>query len=298
MNKLIPQALLAGLVAMMSFAVVNAAEESIEDMTRLLKLRLGTDQVEPATATGVDGVYQTRFGNKFAYLIEGGRYVFIGDMVDLKMARNMTEMSRRDLIVQELAGFDQSKQIVFPAADEELAVLNVFTDTSCGYCQQLHKEVKYLQERRTQLGGYLPARRTKAPTLQVPTLETFKSQLDGTGEREASTTMSFVRILAALTRDKQIGKHIVPIVPDEARTFGREGMFRQIGIYASKGQLYEPVDAGELMYYRGDKEGQILEEGINAATEVFDLLSSGWVLERVLETSQPSQIFRTVIPAV
>lgn len=146
MNKLIPQALLTGLVAMMSFAVVNAAEESIEDMTRLLKLRLGTDQVEPATATGVDGVYQTRFGNKFAYLIEGGRYVFIGDMVDLKMARNMTEMSRRDLIVQELAGFDQSKQIVFPADNEELAVLNVFTDTSCGYCQQLHKEVKYLQE--------------------------------------------------------------------------------------------------------------------------------------------------------
>ncbi|MDH3634824.1 MAG: DsbC family protein [Gammaproteobacteria bacterium] len=146
MNKMIPQALLASLVAMMSFAVVNAAEESIEDMTRLLKLRLGTDQVEPATATGVEGVYQTRFGNKFAYLIEGGRYVFIGDLVDLKMARNMTEMSRRDLIVQELASFDQSKQIVFPAVNEELAVLNVFTDTSCGYCQQLHKEVKYLQE--------------------------------------------------------------------------------------------------------------------------------------------------------
>ena len=146
MNKLIPQALLASLVATMSFAVVNAAEESVEDMTRLLKLRLGTDQVEPATATGVDGVYQTRFGNKFAYLIEGGRYVFIGDLVDLKMARNMTEMSRRDLIVQELAGFDQSKQIVFPADNDELAVLNVFTDTSCGYCQQLHKEVKYLQE--------------------------------------------------------------------------------------------------------------------------------------------------------
>ncbi len=146
MNKLIPQALLASLVAMMSFAVVNAAEESVEDMTRLLKLRLGTDQVEPATATGVDGVYQTRFGNKFAYLIEGGRYVFIGDLVDLKMARNMTEMSRRDLVVQELSSFDQSKQIVFPAANEELAVLNVFTDTSCGYCQQLHKEVKHLQE--------------------------------------------------------------------------------------------------------------------------------------------------------
>jgi pyruvate dehydrogenase E1 component len=126
-------------------------------------------------------------------------------------------------------------------------------------------ELEYLHERRKSLGGYLPARRAKSKALPVPPLETFKTQLDGTGEREASTTMAFVRILTALTRDKQIGKHIVPIVPDEARTFGMEGMFRQIGIYASKGQLYEPVDAGELMYYREDKKGQILEEGINEA---------------------------------
>lgn len=146
MKKLIPQALAASLVFMLSFSFANSADESIEDMTRLLKLRLGTDKVEPPIATAVDGVYQTRFGNKFAYLIEGGRYVFIGDMVDLKMARNMTEVSRRELVVQELASFDSKKQIVFPAENEELAVLNVFTDTSCGYCQQLHKEVKYLQE--------------------------------------------------------------------------------------------------------------------------------------------------------
>jgi thiol:disulfide interchange protein DsbC len=146
MKKLIPQVVAACLVFMLSFSFANSAEESIEDMTRLLKLRLGTDKVETPTATGVDGVYQTRFGNKFAYLIEGGRYVFIGDMVDLKMSRNMTEVSRRGLVVQELASFDSKKQIVFPAENEELAVLNVFTDTSCGYCQQLHKEVKYLQE--------------------------------------------------------------------------------------------------------------------------------------------------------
>ncbi|MBT8101138.1 MAG: pyruvate dehydrogenase (acetyl-transferring), homodimeric type, partial [Gammaproteobacteria bacterium] len=127
------------------------------------------------------------------------------------------------------------------------------------------EELQYLHSRRKDLGGYLPKRRKTSSKLQVPPLETFKTQLDGTGEREASTTMAFVRILTALTRDKQIGKHIVPIVPDEARTFGMEGMFRQIGIYASKGQLYEPVDAGELMYYREDKKGQILEEGINEA---------------------------------
>jgi pyruvate dehydrogenase E1 component len=127
------------------------------------------------------------------------------------------------------------------------------------------EELEYLHERRRALGGYLPKRRAKSSALPIPPLETFKTQLDGTGEREASTTMAFVRILTALTRDKKIGKHIVPIVPDEARTFGMEGMFRQIGIYSSKGQLYEPVDAGELMYYREDQKGQILEEGINEA---------------------------------
>ena len=126
-------------------------------------------------------------------------------------------------------------------------------------------EFEYLKERRGALGGYLPKRRKRAPDLRVPGLETFKTQLDGTGEREASTTMAFVRMLTALTKDKQIGRHIVPIVPDEARTFGMEGMFRQIGIYASKGQLYTPEDAGALMYYREDKKGQILEEGINEA---------------------------------
>ena len=127
------------------------------------------------------------------------------------------------------------------------------------------EELEYLHERRRSLGGYLPKRRTKSKALPVPPLEIFKTQIDGTGERESSTTMAFVRMLTALIRDKQIGKHIVPIIPDEARTFGMEGMFRQIGIYSSKGQLYEPVDAGELMYYREDTEGQILEEGINEA---------------------------------
>lgn len=146
MNNFFPRALVAGFVLLMSFTCVQAADESDADMTRLLKLRLGTDQVEPPTATDVEGVYQTRFGNKFAYLIEGGRYVFIGDMVDLKMARNLTESSRRELVVAELNEFSLDKRIIFPAAKQELAVLNVFTDTSCGYCQLLHKEVKHLQD--------------------------------------------------------------------------------------------------------------------------------------------------------
>ena len=136
-------------------------------------------------------------------------------------------------------------------------------------------ELEYMMERRHALGGHLPQRRKKAAALPIPELEVFKSQLDGTGEREISTTMAFVRILSALARDKQIGKHIVPIVPDEARTFGMEGMFRQFGIYASGGQLYEPEDAGELMYYREDKKGQILEEGINEAGAFCSWLAAG-----------------------
>ena len=136
-------------------------------------------------------------------------------------------------------------------------------------------ELEYLMERRRALGGSLPQRRKKAATLPIPSLEAFKTQLDGTGEREASTTMAFVRILSSLIKDKQIGKHIVPIVPDEARTFGMEGMFRQVGIYAVKGQLYTPQDAGELMYYREDKQGQILEEGINEGGAFCSWLAAG-----------------------
>ncbi|MCW3001134.1 MAG: aceE, partial [Conexibacter sp.] len=124
-------------------------------------------------------------------------------------------------------------------------------------------EMVYLRERREALGGSLPQRRTEAPPLPVPDLSAFQAQLDGTGEREISTTMAFVRILSTLVRDKQLGPHIVPIVPDESRTFGMEGMFRQLGIFSQVGQLYTPQDADQLMSYREDKSGQILQEGIN-----------------------------------
>ena len=152
-------------------------------------------------------------------------------------------------------------------------------------------ELEYLQERRQALGGYLPQRRTKAAKLPIPGLEIFKTQLDGTGEREASTTMAFVRMLTALSRDKQIGNRIVPIVPDEARTFGMEGMFRQFGIYASKGQLYEPEDAGELMYYREDKKGQILEEGINEGGAFCSWLAAGTSYSNHNEQMVPFYIY-------
>jgi pyruvate dehydrogenase E1 component len=124
-------------------------------------------------------------------------------------------------------------------------------------------EMQLLRESRAKLGGSLPARRTKADALPVPDLSVFKGQIEGSGEREISTTMAFVRILAALVRDKQIGRRVVPIVPDESRTFGMEGMFRQLGIFSQVGQLYQPEDAESLMFYREDKAGQILQEGIN-----------------------------------
>ncbi|SDW71758.1 pyruvate dehydrogenase (acetyl-transferring), homodimeric type [Thiocapsa roseopersicina] len=126
-------------------------------------------------------------------------------------------------------------------------------------------EMQYMHEVRERLGGFLPLRRDDAAVLPIPELDAFKPLLEGSGDKEMSTTMAMVRILTILVRDKEIGKYLVPIVPDEARTFGMEGMFRQLGIYSSIGQLYEPVDADQVMYYREDKKGQILQEGINEA---------------------------------
>ncbi len=127
-------------------------------------------------------------------------------------------------------------------------------------------EYAYIHERRKQLGGFLHHRRQQAQSLQVPSLKVFDALLKASGEgREISTTMAFVRILNILVKDANIGKHIVPIVADESRTFGMEGMFRQLGIWSSVGQLYTPQDADQLMYYKEDKNGQILQEGINEA---------------------------------
>lgn len=148
---------------------------------------------------------------------------------------------------------------VIPISDEELESVPYYRPPAD------RPEMEYMHQRRKALGGYLPSRVDDFEALQTPALESFATQLEGTGDREISTTMAFVRMLSNLTKDKQIGKRIVPIVPDEARTFGMEGLFRQLGIYSSSGQLYEPVDAAQVMYYKEDKKGQMLEEGINEA---------------------------------
>src|SRR5450830_1519414 len=146
-----------------------------------------------------------------------------------------------------------------PITDEQVESLSFYKPAADS------PEMTYMAERRAAMGGSVPARRRKGNELTIPPLSAFENMLVSTGEREISTTMAFVRILSTLVRDKQIGKFVVPIVPDEARTFGMEGMFRQLGIYASQGQLYEPMDSDQVMYYKESKDGQILEEGINEA---------------------------------
>jgi pyruvate dehydrogenase E1 component len=152
-------------------------------------------------------------------------------------------------------------------------------------------EMQYLRERRAELGGSLPSRRRTAEPLQVPELSAFQSQLDGSGEREISTTMAFVRVLATLLRDKQLGKRVVPIVPDESRTFGMEGMFRQVGVYSSVGQLYKPEDSEQLMYYREDKAGQILEEGITEAGSMSSFIAAATSYSAHAEQMIPFYIY-------
>ena len=173
-------------------------------------------------------------------------------------AKNPTHQLKK-LDLESLRQFRDRYNI--PVPDDQLESLPFYKP------QDDDPVMQYLHQRRRALGGYLPQRRRRAArTLQGPGLEVFEQVLKATAEgREISTTMAFVRTLTALLRDKEIGKKIVPIVPDEARTFGMEGMFRQLGIYSSEGQKYTPVDKDQVMYYREDEAGQILEEGINEA---------------------------------
>lgn len=152
-------------------------------------------------------------------------------------------------------------------------------------------EVRYLAERRADLGGALPARTPVNETLPMPKLDAFAAQLKDSGDRHISTTMVFVRILNMLVKNKEIGKKIVPIVPDEARTFGMEGMFRQLGIYSSVGQLYEPMDSEQVMYYREDAKGQILEEGITEPGAMCSWIAAGTSYANHHKTMIPFYIY-------
>ena len=153
-----------------------------------------------------------------------------------------------------------------PLKDKDLEQMNYYRPPANS------PEMKYMQERRKVLGGYLPKRNTEPEKVKIPSLDIFKAQLEDSGDRDYSSTMAFVRVLSSLCRDKEVGSRVVPIVPDEARTFGMEGLFRQLGIYSSAGQKYVPQDADQVMYYREDVKGQILEQGINEAGAI-----SAWI---------------------
>jgi pyruvate dehydrogenase E1 component len=153
-----------------------------------------------------------------------------------------------------------------PLSDERLADIPYY------HPGEDSDEVRYLKARRKELGGNLPKRTVESRPLEIPEVSAFESITKGSGDREISTTMAYVRCLAVLLRDKNLKKNIVPIICDEARTFGMEGLFRQIGIYAAFGQLYEPVDSDQLMYYKEDQKGQVLQEGITEAGSM-----SSWI---------------------
>ncbi len=166
-----------------------------------------------------------------------------------------TAHSLKKLDVEALKSFRD--RFAVPLKDDELKEVPYYRPAPDS------PEMVYMRKRRQDLGGFYPKRRKDCQPLQIPELDIFKNVLEGSGDRKVSTTMTFVRLLTALTKDKRVGKRVVPIVPDEARTFGMEGMFRQLGIYTSEGQKYVPQDRDQIMYYREDKKGQILEEGIN-----------------------------------
>ncbi len=171
-------------------------------------------------------------------------------------AQNETH-SVKKLGVEELKKFRDRFGV--PISDEELKSVPYYRPAPDS------PEMVYMRKNREKLGGYLPARQADFEALKIPGIDNFSAQLKATGKREISSTMAFVRMLSTLVKDKEIGPRIVPIVPDEARTFGMEGMFRQLGIYSSQGQRYTPHDSDQIMYYKEDKQGQILEEGITEA---------------------------------
>lgn len=181
--------------------------------------------------------------------------------------KNITHQQKK-LNEQELREF--RSRFGIPISDEDVAEAPFYRPSEDS------EEIKYLLEKRKSLGGFVPKREsTRAPALKIPGDEFFKEFYAGNGEREVASTMAFVHLLTKLLKDKNIGKNIVPIVPDEARTFGMESLFRMVGIYSHIGQIYEPVDKESLLYYKEQKDGQILEEGINEAGSMSSFIAAG-----------------------
>ena len=228
---------------------------------QLAKLRLGGHDPQKVYAA-----YYHAFNHKGAPSVILARTVKGYGLGEAGEGKNITH-SQKKLNEAELVQFRSRFDI--PLSEEEVTHTPFFRPAGDS------PEIQYLHERRRSLGGYLPRRVAAVEPLPTPGDDLFQEFYEGTEGREVSTTMVFVRILSKLLRDRGIGKHVVPIVPDEARTFGMEALFRQVGIYASTGQLYEPVDSDSLLYYKEDKTGQILEEGITEAGAMSSFIAAG-----------------------
>ena len=196
--------------------------------------------------------------------------------------RNITH-NQKKLNEKELLYFRDRFDIQL--SDEETVTAPFFKPKSNS------KEIKYIKDRRDELGGFLPRRVVSNKKTTPPNIKVFQELLDGTGAREISTTMAFVRLLTILCRDKKVGKNIVPIIPDEARTFGMDPLFRQLGIYSHKGQLYDPVDSDQFLYYKEAVNGQIFEEGINEAGAISSFIAVGMSYQTTGQNMIPFYIY-------
>jgi pyruvate dehydrogenase E1 component len=235
--------------------VKNYSDEALEKMKR------GGHDPEKVYAA-----YQAAIENKGAPTVILARTVKGYGLGEAGEGKNITHQQKK-LNEDELKHF--RTRFGIPISDEDISKAPFYKPGEDS------AEIKYLKERRKALGGYVPTRVVRNQPIQTPPDELFEEFYKGTEGREVSTTMVFVRILTQLLKDREVGKLIVPIVPDEARTFGMESLFRQVGIYSHKGQLYEPVDRDSLLYYKEAKNGQILEEGITEAGSMSSFIAAG-----------------------
>ncbi len=229
--------------------------------TELQKLRRGghdPEKIYPAYKAAVENI-----GSPTVILAKTIKGYGLGEAGE---GRNITHQQKK-LNEEELKLF--KKRFDIPISDEDISRAPFYKPPDDS------QEIKYLKERRHELGGYLPKREVICDPIKAPPEKLFEEFYKGSGKREVATTMAIVRMLAKLLKDKNIGKLIVPIVPDEARTFGMEALFRQVGIYSHVGQLYEPVDAQTLLYYKEAIDGQILEEGITEAGSMSSFIAAG-----------------------
>ncbi len=237
--------------------------EMVEHLSdeQIAKLRLGGHDPEKVYAA-----FSAASEHKGAPTVILARTIKGYGMGESGEGRNITH-SQKKLNDDELADF--RSRFGIPISDEDIHDAPFYRPA------ENSPEMEYLQARRKELGGYVPSRSERAEPLPEPVAKPFEEFLAGTGEREVSTTMAIVRMLANMLRDKDYGKLIVPIVPDEARTFGMESLFRQCGIYSHVGQLYDPVDADNLLFYKEASDGQILEEGITEAGAMSSFIAAG-----------------------